>query len=120
MFAASGPRVAKGVVALLAVAFGAASGEMLAPLPANERATASCRAEAHRSVFELQTHALGTPGTASSSLCARVMSDPGLRCVIAAASTRCRLARAEVHARGACDLARADACEACVMRALDG
>ena len=120
MFAASGPRVAKGVVALLAVAFGAASGEMLAPLPANERATASCRAEAHRSVFELQTHALGTPGTASSSLCARVMSDPGLRCVIAAASTRCRLARAEVHARGACDLARADACEACVMRALAG
>ena len=102
------------------VAFGAASGEMVAPFPANERATASCRAEAHRSVFELQVHALGTPGTASSSLCARVMSDPGLRCVIAAASMRCRLARAEVHARGACDLARADACEACVMRALAG
>ena len=120
MFAASGLRVAKGVVALLVVAFGAASGEMVAPFPANERATASCRAEAHRSVFELQVHALGTPGTASSSLCARVMSDPGLRCVIAAASTRCRLARAEVHARGACDLARADACEACVMRALAG
>jgi len=120
MFAASGPRVAKGVVALLAVAFGAASGEMLAPLPANERATASCRAEAHRSVFELLAHALGPPGAASSSLCARVMPDPGLRCVIAAASTRCRLARAEVHARGACDLARADACEACVMRALAG
>ena len=120
MFAASGLRVAKGVFALLAVAFGAASGEMVAPFPANERATASCRAEAHRSVFELQVHALGTPGTASSSLCERVMSDPGLRCVIAAASTRCRLARAEVHARGACDLARADACEACVIRALAG
>ena len=53
-------------------------------------------------------------------MCARVVSNPGLRCVIAAASTRCRLARAEVHARAACETTRADACEACVMRALAG
>ena len=121
MCVASASRVAKGIVALLAVSLGAASGETLAPLPGDEPAIATCRAEAHRSVFELEAQALGTSGTPdTSSLCARVMSNPGLRCVIAAASTRCRLARAEVHARAACETTRADACEACVMRALAG
>ncbi len=119
MVAASGPRVAKGIFALLAIALGAASGETLAPFPGTEPAIASCRAEAHRSVFELEAQASsGAPGTAPPSVCARVVSNPGLRCVIAAASTRCRLARAEVRARGACDETRADKCEACVLRAL--
>lgn len=119
MVAASGPRVAKGIFALLAIALGAASGETLAPFPGTEPAIASCRAEAHRSVFELEAQASsGEPGTAPPSVCARVVSNPGLRCVIAAASTRCRLARAEVRARGACDETRADKCEACVLRAL--
>ena len=122
MFAASGPHVAKGIVVLLAVSLGEASGEPLAPFPGNEPAIATCRAEAHRSVFELETRASDTTGgtPAPSSLCARVMSNPGLRCVIAAASTRCRLARAEVRARGACEFSRAEACEACVMRAIAG
>ena len=121
MVAASGPRVAKGIFALLAIALGAASGETLAPFPGTEPAIASCRAEAHRSVFELEAQASsGAPGNAPPSVCARVVSNPGLRCVIAAASTRCRLARAEVRARGACDETRADKCEACVLRALAG
>ena len=122
MVAASGPRVAKGIVALLAIALGAASGETLAPFPGTEPAIASCRAQAHMSVFEeLEAQASsGAPGTAPPSVCARVVSNPGLRCVIAAASTRCRLARAEVRARGACDETRADKCEACVLRALAG
>ena len=121
MVAASGPRVAKGIFALLAIALGAASGETLAPFPGTEPAIASCRAEAHRSVFELEAQASsGAPGTAPPSVCARVVSNPGLRCVIAAASTRCRLARAEVRARGACDQTRAEKCEACVLRALAG
>jgi len=121
MVAASGPRVAKGIFALLAIALGAASGETLAPFPGTEPAIASCRAEAHRSVFELEARASsGAPGTAPPSVCARVVSNPGMRCVIAAASTRCRLARAEVRARGACDETRADKCEACVLRALAG
>ena len=82
MVAASGPRVAKGIVALLAIALGAASGETLAPFPGTEPAIASCRAQAHMSVFEeLEAQASsGAPGTAPPSVCARVVSNPGLRC----------------------------------------
>lgn len=88
--------------------------------PQNTHTTASCRTSAHEVVFDreslsdLTADAGHDPSYPHASLCARVLSTPRLRCVIATASTRCRLHRAKVTPRGRCETS--DDCETCVMR----
>lgn len=61
------------------------------------------------------------PGGASTAeaTCAAISATSATRCEAAMASLKCRLARAGARARAeACDLASADDCERCVLRAL--
>ena len=56
MVAASGPRVAKGIVALLAIALGAASGETLRPFPGSSPKSRRVEPRRHVPFEELEAH----------------------------------------------------------------